>query len=107
MAEMKLTNEMFQTEVINSEIPVLVDFYADWCGPCKMLGPVIADLAKEYEGRVKVAKANVDEQMELAQKFRVVSIPTILIFNKGEVVKQFVGFTAKKQLAEALDSVLA
>ncbi len=106
MAEIKLTSEMFQTEVMNSEIPVLVDFYADWCGPCKMLGPVIADLAKEYEGRVKVAKANVDEQMELAQKFRVVSIPTILIFNKGEVVKQFVGFTAKQQLAEALDAVL-
>jgi thioredoxin 1 len=106
MAEVKLTGENFMAEVIESEVPVLVDFYADWCGPCKMLAPVVAQLAEEYAGKAKIAKANVDEQMELASKFRVVSIPTILLFDKGQVVKQFVGFTAKNQLAAELDKLV-
>ena len=101
-----ITQDTYEQEVMKAEGTVLVDFDADWCGPCKMLGPVIAQLAEEYEGKAKIAKANVDEQMELASKFRVVSIPTILLFDKGQVVKQFVGFTAKNQLAAELDKLV-
>lgn len=102
MAEVILTKENFETEVLKSDIPVLVDFWASWCGPCMMLSPVIAELAEELEGKVKVGKVNVDEQNELAMQYRVASIPTLLLFKNGELVKTTVGFMQKNALIEEL-----
>lgn len=98
MAEVILTKENFETEVLNSDIPVLVDFWATWCGPCMMLSPVIAELAEELKGKVKVGKVNVDEQNELAMQYRVASIPTLLLFKNGELVKTSVGFMPKAEI---------
>ncbi len=84
----------------------LVDFWAEWCGPCRMMSPIIDELAKEYEGKVKVGKVNVDDEMELAEQFGVSSIPTLVILKNGEEVKRFVGLTQKAVLASALDSFL-
>ena len=95
MAEITLTNDNFKTEVLESDIPVLVDFWAPWCGPCKMLGPVIAELAEEYEGKVKVGKVNVDDEGELAMEYGIESIPAVLIFKEGKVVEQSLGFKPK------------
>ena len=95
MAEIILTSDNFETEVIGSEIPVLVDFWAPWCGPCKMLGPVIFQIAEENEGKVKVGKVNVDEEDELAAQYGIQSIPTVLLFKGGEVVEQSLGFKPK------------
>ena len=95
MAEIILTSDNFETEVIGSEIPVLVDFWAPWCGPCKMLGPVISQIAEENEGKVKVGKVNVDEEDELAAQYGIQSIPTVLLFKGGEVVEQYLGFKPK------------
>ena len=95
MAELVLTADNFKTEVLESEIPVLVDFWASWCGPCKMLGPVISELAEEYEGKVKVGKVNVDDEEDLAMEYGVQSIPTVLLFKGGEVVEQSLGFKPK------------
>jgi len=102
MAEVILTKQNFETEVLNSDIPVLVDFWASWCGPCMMLSPVIAELAEELEGKVKVGKVNVDEQNELAMQYRVASIPTLLLFKDGELVKTSVGFMPKNDIIESL-----
>ena len=96
----------FQDEVLNSELPVLVDFYADWCGPCKMMSPVVDELSREYEGRLKVGKVNVDENTNVAQQYRVMSIPTILLIKNGEVVDQVVGAVPKAQLTGKIDSIL-
>ena len=96
----------FQDEVLNSEIPVLVDFYADWCGPCKMMSPVVDELSREYEGRLKVGKVNVDENTNVAQQYRVMSIPTILLIKTGQVVDQVVGAVPKAQLTGKIDSIL-
>lgn len=101
MAEITITEANFEKEVLESDLPVLVDFWADWCGPCKMLSPIIADIAKEYEGRVKVGKINIDEEQGLAMKYRVASIPTLLVFKGGEAVKRSVGAIPKSQI-EAL-----
>ena len=95
MAELVLTSDNFETEVIAADIPVLVDFWAPWCGPCKMLGPVISQIADEYEGKVKVGKVNVDDEEELAMRFGIESIPTVLLFKNGEVVEQSLGFKPK------------
>ena len=96
--ELVLTAENFEKEVINSEIPVLVDFWATWCGPCRMLAPVIEDLAKELDGVVKVGKVNIDEQMSLALKYRVEVIPTLMLFRNGEMVKKNSGFMEKEEI---------
>ena len=96
----------FQDEVLNSELPVLVDFYADWCGPCKMMSPVVDELSREYEGRLKVGKVNVGENTNVAQQYRVMSIPTILLIKNGQVVDQVVGAVPKAQLTGKIDSIL-
>ena len=95
MAELVLTSDNFETEVIASDIPVLVDFWAPWCGPCKMLGPVISQIAEENEGKIKVGKVNVDDEEDLAMRFGIQSIPTVLLFKNGEVVEQSLGFKPK------------
>ncbi|MCR4752570.1 MAG: thioredoxin [Eubacterium sp.] len=101
MSEVIITKDNFEAEVLQSDIPVLVDFWASWCGPCKMLSPIIAQIAEEQAGKVKVGKVNVDEQPELAAQFRVMSIPTLLVFKNGEVVNQSLGVQPKEQV-EAL-----
>lgn len=102
MAEIKITNENFENEVIKSDIPVLVDFYATWCGPCRMIAPFIEEISEEYEGRVKVCKIDVDEASELAVAFGVSSIPTVMVFKNGEVYKKAVGYRTKKELEDML-----
>lgn len=103
MAEIKLTKDNFKEEVKESTIPVLIDFWAPWCGPCQMLGPVIAEIAEEYEGKVKVCKVNCDEESELAMAFKVSSIPMLVVVKGGEVVKSSVGFMPKSEVVELLD----
>ena len=102
MAEIKITNENFDNEVISSPIPVLIDFFADWCGPCRMLAPVIEEIAKEYEGKVKVGKINVDEEGALANAFNIVSIPTVVLMKDGKIAKTSVGYCTKEKLEEML-----
>ena len=100
--EIELTNENFDAEVLQSELPVLVDFWATWCGPCMMLGPIVAEVATEYAGRVKVGKVNVDNAPELAARYGITSIPALLLFNKGEVVRTSVGFVPKADVVAML-----
>ena len=102
MAIYHINKENFEQEVVNSTQPVLVDFWASWCGPCKMLSPVISELAEEYEGKVKVGKVNVDEQPELASAFRVASIPTVVLFKDGKIAETSVGYRPKQQLEEMI-----
>ncbi|MDE6529371.1 MAG: thioredoxin [Lachnospiraceae bacterium] len=102
MAEMTITEANFEKEVLESDLPVLVDFWADWCGPCKMLSPIIADIAKEYEGKVKVGKVNIDEEQGLAMKYRVASIPTLVLFKDGKAEKRSVGAVPKSQIEAML-----
>lgn len=101
MAEITITRDNFESEVLNSDKPVLLDFWASWCGPCSMLSPVVAELAEKYEGKVKVGKINVDQEIELAAKFRVFSIPTIFVLKNGQVTAKSVGFSPLDEL-EAL-----
>nr|WP_178841925.1 thioredoxin [uncultured Treponema sp.] len=96
--EITLTKENFETEVLKSELPVLVDFWASWCGPCKMLAPTVAQIAEEYSGKVKVGKVNVDEQDELSREYGIVSIPTVILFKNGQPVKTSVGLVPKETL---------
>ena len=100
----QFTDENFQKEALESKLPVLVDFYADWCGPCKMMAPVVAELAGEYEGVFKIGKLNVDEASQTAEKYRVMSIPTIMIFKNGTAVDTVVGAVPKKVLQDKLDA---
>ena len=101
MSEITLTKDNWEAEVMQSDVPVLVDFWASWCGPCKMLAPVVAQIAQEQAGKVKVGKVNVDMEQELAAQFRVMSIPTLILFKNGEVAAQTVGVQPKAQI-EAL-----
>ena len=100
--EIELTNENFAAEVLQSELPVLVDFWATWCGPCKMLAPTVAEIAEEYAGRMKVGKVNVDNAPELAARFGITSIPVLLLFRKGEVAQTSVGFVPKADVVAML-----
>ncbi len=99
MSTLKITDENFEKEVLNSEKTVIVDFYADWCGPCKMQSPIIEEIS-EKNPNIKVGKLNVDENPSMAVKYNVMSIPTILIIKEGKVKKQFVGLTAKEEILE-------
>lgn len=96
--ELKLSSENFTEEVLNSEKPVLVDFYADWCGPCNAMAPVIEELAKELEGKAKVGKINVDENSDIAVEYNVMSIPTLIVFKNGKEEKRLVGLRDKEEL---------
>ena len=92
MAEIRITKDNFASEVEQSPIPVLVDFWATWCTPCRMLGPVVSKIAEEYEGKIKVGKVNVDEEGELAQRFGIMSIPLVILFKDGKAVQQSLGY---------------
>jgi thioredoxin 1 len=101
-----VNDENFDDEVLRSDIPVLVDFWAEWCGPCKVVGPTVEALASDYQGKVKVAKLNVDDNPEAAGRFGVRSIPTLIVFKDGEAQQAAVGVKPKGQLAEMIDKVL-
>ena len=101
----EITDSNFEAEVLKSDIPVLVDFWAPWCGPCKQMGPIVDELATEYEGKVKVVKMNVDENTEVPGKHSVMSIPTFIIFKGGEAVGNFVGAKSKEDVKAELDAV--
>lgn len=102
MAEIRITKQNFEAEVLQSELPVLVDFWASWCGPCRMLAPTVEALAEEYAGKVKVGKINIDDEPELANRFGIVSIPTVLIFKEGKVAATSIGLKSKEALAALL-----
>ena len=104
--EYKFTKENFEEEVVKSDIPVLVDFYADWCGPCKMMGPVVEKLAEEFDGKVKVGKVNVDEQEDLAARFNVMSIPFFAFIKDGKMVDSSLGASSKDALVAKLEALL-
>lgn len=93
-----VTKNNFEAEVIKSEIPVIVDFWATWCGPCRMIAPILEDIANENVGKIKVAKINVDEEMELAMQFKIEAIPTLLIFKNGNLVNKALGLLAKEEI---------
>ncbi|MDP7070136.1 MAG: thioredoxin [Phycisphaerales bacterium] len=105
-AVMNYTDATWEQDVLQSDVPVLVDFWAEWCQPCKMLGPTIDELAGEYEGRARVGKMNIDEHREVAGNIGVQSIPTVMIFSGGEMVKKLVGINPKQVYAEALDAAM-
>ena len=106
MTEVTLTDANFDSEVIKSIIPVLVDFWAVWCGPCKIQNPILEEVAKEYEGKVKIAKLNVDENPNSAAKYGIMSIPTLLLFQDGAIVKQMIGVQGKETLVSEFNKVL-
>lgn len=101
----EFTDDNFQSDVLNSDQPVLVDFWAPWCGPCRMIAPMVEELAGEYAGSVKVGKINIDDSPQMAQKFNVNSIPTLMVFKGGQPVETFVGVQPKNRLQRALDAV--
>lgn len=102
MAEIILNKDNFESEVLKSDMPVLVDFWAAWCGPCKMLAPTIAELAEEYKGKVKVCKYNIDDDASVAIKYGVASIPTVILFKDGEVADKSIGFVPKAAIEAML-----
>src|SRR5205823_8281184 len=102
-----LTDANFEQEVLKSPTPVLVDFWAEWCGPCKMIAPILDELASEYDGKVKVGKVNIDESPSIATQYGIRAIPTLLIFKDGEVAEQVVGLRSKRDLKANLDKVTA
>lgn len=102
MSEIKITKDNFQKEVLMSDKPVVVDFYAPWCGPCKMLGPVLEEFTKEYEGEYIVGKVNIDEQGELAASYGIMSVPTIKVFKNGQVTATAFGFQTKEEILKLI-----
>lgn len=106
MAEINVNTNEFKDEVLASDIPVLVDFWATWCGPCRMIAPFVGKIAEQYEGRLKVCKVNVDEEPELARAYGIMSIPTLLFFKNGEAVGKSVGFRSKNELEDLVEGLL-
>lgn len=106
MSEVTLTDANFKIEVLDSTSPVLVDFWAPWCGPCQMIGPVVASIAKEYEGRIKVGKLNVDENPVIASEYGIMSIPTLKVFKDGKIVEEMVGVQPAQAIIQKIDKVL-
>jgi len=102
----QVTDSTFENEVLKSSIPVLVDFWAEWCGPCRMVAPVVEEVAKQYEGKVKVAKVDVDQNQRIATQFQIRSIPSLYIFKNGKVADQIIGAVPKQHITSALDKVL-
>jgi len=103
----EFTDASFEAEVLDSEIPVLVDFWAPWCGPCKLVAPIVDELAGVYQGKLKVGKLNTDDNQQVAMRYGIMSIPTLLIFKAGEVSAKIVGAQSKQAIAAKIDSVLA
>lgn len=103
MSVMKITSKNFEEEVSKSELPVLLDFWASWCGPCRMVSPIVDEVANELEGKAKVGKINVDEEQELAQAFSIMSIPTLVVINNGKLVNQLVGVRSKQEIIEMIE----
>jgi thioredoxin 1 len=101
-----LTDSNFEEEVLKSKIPVLIDFWAEWCGPCKMIAPSIVEIASEFKGKVKVGKLDVDSNQETTAKFRILNIPTLLFFKEGKVIEQILGAVPKKKIVTKLESIL-
>ena len=106
MAALEVTDDSFASEVLNSELPVLVDFWAEWCGPCKMVSPIVEELSNEFNGKVKVAKLDVDSNPQTATNYGIRGIPTLLMFKDGSAVDQIVGAVPKTQIAERLDKII-
>lgn len=104
--EVIVTSKNFDAEVVKSGVPVVADFWAEWCGPCKMIAPVLRELAAQYKDKIKIAKIDVDAESELAQRFNIVSIPTILVFSQGKVVKQQIGAVPRHTLEKMIKEVL-
>jgi thioredoxin 1 len=103
-ATIQVTEQNFDSEVLQSTQPVIVDFYADWCGPCKMIAPALEEIATELTGKVKIAKVNIDDQAALAQRYNIQSLPTLLYFQNGQVVSQTIGATSKKNILSKLNA---
>ena len=103
----EVSDENFESEIINSDIPAMVDFWAEWCGPCRMVGPIVEELAREYKGKIKMAKMNVDQNRETPAKFGIRNIPTLILFNKdGDVAKTIIGAQPKGNIDEELKKLL-
>ena len=103
---LQVSDSSFESEIVNSDIPAMVDFWAEWCGPCKMVGPVVEELAKEYQGKVKIAKMDVDQNRETPAKFGIRNIPTLIFFKGGEVVNTIIGAQPKSSIEEELKKLL-
>jgi len=107
MSTIKVTDDTFKAEVLDSDIPVFVDFWATWCGPCRMVAPILEELSDEYEGKIKIVKLDTDENRQTAMDYGIVSIPTLNVYQGGEVVKSIIGARPKRALTEEIDEVLA